>query len=146
MIDVIEARAERTAAGSSAATFNPDLATLRALGTALPGPLPVAINGVRVKPALREKTVDQETRKRFAEQHQAVVTAMLARNSELAEQRMREHLSSVQIRVTAREKNRGAAVEPAAAGPSAIESSPAEAKPAAPSRRGRPASSQRDAG
>jgi len=55
VIDVIEARAERTAAGSSAATFNPDLATLRALGTALPGPLPVAINGVRVAASVRPR-------------------------------------------------------------------------------------------
>jgi GntR family transcriptional regulator, transcriptional repressor for pyruvate dehydrogenase complex len=104
-----------------------------------------AINGVRVKPALREKTVDQETRKRFAAQHQAIVTAMIARDSELAEQRMREHLSSVQLRVTAREKNRAAAIEPGAATlPAklqAIEPTPAEAKPAAPSPRGRSASS-----
>jgi DNA-binding FadR family transcriptional regulator len=64
-----------------------------------------AINGVRVKPALREKTVDQETRRHFAEQHQAIVAAMAARDSELAEQRMREHLLSVQMRVAAREKN-----------------------------------------
>ncbi|MFC0402677.1 FadR/GntR family transcriptional regulator [Paraburkholderia rhizosphaerae] len=63
-----------------------------------------AINGVRVQPALREKTVDHETRKHFAEQHQAIVAAMTARDSELAEQRMREHLLSVQLRVTAREK------------------------------------------
>ncbi|HEY4349635.1 MAG TPA: FCD domain-containing protein [Paraburkholderia sp.] len=104
-----------------------------------------AINGVRVKPALREKTVDQETRKRFAEQHQAVVTAMIARDSELAEQRMREHLSSVQIRVTAREKNRLVAIEPAPPNPSAIESPPAEAKPAAPSPHARSASSQQSA-
>src|SRR6202012_4289129 len=63
-----------------------------------------AINGVRVKPALREKTVDQDTRLRFAEQHQAIVAAMIARDSELAEQRMREHLLSVQLRVAARER------------------------------------------
>jgi GntR family transcriptional regulator, transcriptional repressor for pyruvate dehydrogenase complex len=64
-----------------------------------------AINGVRMQPTLREKTVDHETRRHFAEQHHAIVAAMIARDSELAEQRMREHLLSVQIRVTARERN-----------------------------------------
>ena len=63
-----------------------------------------AINGVRVKPTLREKTVDQETRRHFAEQHQAIVSAMAARDSELAERKMREHLLSVQTRMAAREK------------------------------------------
>jgi GntR family transcriptional regulator, transcriptional repressor for pyruvate dehydrogenase complex len=99
-----------------------------------------AINGVRVKPALREKTVDEATRQRFAEQHQAIVTAMAARDSELAEQRMREHLLSVQVRVTARDKNRMAADERSPVEPPSV-----KAKPAAPSRRGRSVSAQRPA-
>jgi GntR family transcriptional regulator, transcriptional repressor for pyruvate dehydrogenase complex len=106
-----------------------------------------AINGVRVKPGLREKTVDQETRRRFAEQHHAVVTAMTARDSELAEQRMREHLLSVQVRVTAREKNRLADIEAAvSAEPSPAEPSPREPGAAAPAGHGHSASTRRRAG
>ncbi|MGF6604738.1 GntR family transcriptional repressor for pyruvate dehydrogenase complex [Paraburkholderia sp. GAS448] len=58
-----------------------------------------AINGVRVRPALRKETVDEDTRRRFAQQHQAIVSAMLSRDSEAAAQRMREHLLNVQMRV-----------------------------------------------
>jgi len=61
-----------------------------------------AINGVRVRPALREKTVDQETRRHFAKQHHAIVSAMSSRDSEAAAQRMREHLLNVQMRVHGR--------------------------------------------
>jgi glyoxylase-like metal-dependent hydrolase (beta-lactamase superfamily II) len=36
-------------------TFHPDLATIRAMGTALPGALPVAVNGVRVAASIRPR-------------------------------------------------------------------------------------------
>jgi DNA-binding FadR family transcriptional regulator len=58
-----------------------------------------AINGVRVKPALREKTADQETRRCSAEQHVVIVQAMLARDGEGAFQAMQHHLLSVQARI-----------------------------------------------
>lgn len=58
-----------------------------------------AINGVRVKPALREKTVDQETRRCSAEQHLVIVQAMLARDGDGAFQAMQHHLLSVQARI-----------------------------------------------
>jgi len=58
-----------------------------------------AINGVRVKPALREKTVDQKTRDRFAAEHLAVVEAMLSRDGEAAFRAMRNHLLNVQDRL-----------------------------------------------
>lgn len=54
------------------------------------------INGMRVKPNQREKTVDQGTRHHFAQQHQAIVDAIVARDGETAARRMREHLLNVQ--------------------------------------------------
>jgi GntR family transcriptional regulator, transcriptional repressor for pyruvate dehydrogenase complex len=59
------------------------------------------INGMRVKPTLREKTAAQTTRQFFAQQHQAIVSAMKARDGEAAARAMREHLSSVQGRASA---------------------------------------------
>lgn len=60
------------------------------------------INSMRVKPEVREKTAAQETRHYFAQQHQAVVNAMKARDGELAARCMREHLLSVQGRASAK--------------------------------------------
>lgn len=57
------------------------------------------VNGMRTKPNLREKTADQETRRHFARQHQAIVTAMLDRDGAMAASRMREHLLNVQWRL-----------------------------------------------
>jgi len=54
------------------------------------------INGMRVKPTQREKTTDQATRRHFAQQHQAIVDAILARDGETAARCMREHLMNVQ--------------------------------------------------
>jgi GntR family transcriptional regulator, transcriptional repressor for pyruvate dehydrogenase complex len=54
------------------------------------------INGMRVKPTQREKTTDQSTRRHFAQQHQAIVDAILARDGESAARHMREHLMNVQ--------------------------------------------------
>jgi DNA-binding FadR family transcriptional regulator len=59
------------------------------------------INGMRVKPTLREKTAAQTTRQFFAQQHQAIVSAMKDRDGEAAARAMREHLSSVQGRASA---------------------------------------------
>lgn len=58
-----------------------------------------AVNGMRMKPNLREKTTDQETRRHFAEQHQAVVKAMSMRDGATAATRMRDHLLNVQWRM-----------------------------------------------
>ena len=58
------------------------------------------INGMRVKPDVREKTAAQETRRYFAQQHEKIVSAMKARDSELASRTMREHLLSVQWRTS----------------------------------------------
>jgi GntR family transcriptional regulator, transcriptional repressor for pyruvate dehydrogenase complex len=55
-----------------------------------------AINGVRIKPSLRRKTADQEARRQFGLQHQAIVDAMVARDSKGAAECMRQHLSRVQ--------------------------------------------------
>ncbi|OLL31723.1 GntR family transcriptional regulator [Burkholderia sp. SRS-W-2-2016] len=54
------------------------------------------INGMRVKPDLREKTVAQDTRQFFAQQHQAIVNALKARDADAAARCVREHLLSVQ--------------------------------------------------
>jgi DNA-binding FadR family transcriptional regulator len=54
------------------------------------------INGMRVKPTQREKTTDQATRHHFAQQHQSIVDAILARDGETAARCMREHLLKVQ--------------------------------------------------
>jgi DNA-binding FadR family transcriptional regulator len=59
------------------------------------------INGMRVKPDVREKTTAQATRQFFASQHQAIVSAMKARDGESAARSMREHLLSVQGRTAA---------------------------------------------
>ena len=58
------------------------------------------INGMRVKPDVREKTSAQETRRYFAQQHQEIVSAMKERNGEAAARCMREHLMSVQWRTS----------------------------------------------
>ncbi|MFL9868558.1 FCD domain-containing protein [Paraburkholderia fungorum] len=60
------------------------------------------INGMRVKPDVREKTSAQETRGFFAQQHQDIVSAMKARDGEAAARCMREHLLSVQWRASAK--------------------------------------------
>ncbi|MFM0316603.1 FCD domain-containing protein [Paraburkholderia nemoris] len=60
------------------------------------------INGMRVKPDVREKTSAQETRSYFAAQHQEIVSAMKARDGEAAARCMREHLLSVQWRASAK--------------------------------------------
>ncbi|HXZ10147.1 MAG TPA: FCD domain-containing protein [Paraburkholderia sp.] len=57
------------------------------------------VNGMRMKPNLREKTSDQTTRRHFAQQHQAIVDAMLKRDGATAAARMREHLLNVQWRL-----------------------------------------------
>ncbi|MEM5404661.1 FadR/GntR family transcriptional regulator [Paraburkholderia unamae] len=54
------------------------------------------INGMRVKPTQRERTTDQATRHHFAQQHQSIVDAILARDGETAARCMREHLLKVQ--------------------------------------------------
>lgn len=59
------------------------------------------INGMRVKPEVREKTAAQETRQFFAQQHQTIVNALKARDAEAAARCMREHLLSVQWRASA---------------------------------------------
>jgi GntR family transcriptional repressor for pyruvate dehydrogenase complex len=59
------------------------------------------INGMRVKPDVGEKTSAQETRRFFAQQHQDIISAMKARDGEAAARCMREHLLSVQWRVSA---------------------------------------------
>jgi GntR family transcriptional regulator, transcriptional repressor for pyruvate dehydrogenase complex len=58
-----------------------------------------AINGVRVRPALRERTVDDRTRQRFAAEHQAIVDRMAARDADSAAEKMREHLANVGARL-----------------------------------------------
>jgi GntR family transcriptional regulator, transcriptional repressor for pyruvate dehydrogenase complex len=74
------------------------------LGQATRNPALIAlmevINGMRVKPDVREKTSAQETRRYFAQQHENIVSAMKARDSELAARSMREHLLSVQWRTS----------------------------------------------
>ncbi|MGF6544388.1 GntR family transcriptional repressor for pyruvate dehydrogenase complex [Paraburkholderia youngii] len=60
------------------------------------------INGMRVKPEVREKTSAQETRQFFAQQHQVIVNALKARDADAAAQCMREHLLSVQWRASAK--------------------------------------------
>jgi DNA-binding FadR family transcriptional regulator len=59
------------------------------------------INGMRVKPDVREKTSAQATRQFFARQHQAIVSAMKARDGDAAARSMREHPLSVQGRASA---------------------------------------------
>jgi glyoxylase-like metal-dependent hydrolase (beta-lactamase superfamily II) len=51
--DVIDAKAAAT--GGRTAEFNPDLAAIRAMSMALPGPLPLAVNGVRVAASIRPR-------------------------------------------------------------------------------------------
>jgi len=60
------------------------------------------VNGMRMKPNLREKTADQDTRRHFAQQHQAIVYAMMERDGETAAARMRDHLLNVQWRMPAK--------------------------------------------
>jgi glyoxylase-like metal-dependent hydrolase (beta-lactamase superfamily II) len=48
--DVIDSRSP-----TRAAVFNPDLAAIRAMSTALPGPLPLSVNGVRVAASVRPR-------------------------------------------------------------------------------------------
>lgn len=57
------------------------------------------VNGMRMKPNLRAKTTDQETRQHFAQQHQTIVNAMMQRDGETAAARMRDHLLNVQWRM-----------------------------------------------
>ena len=52
--DVINAKANG-AGGGKAADFHPDLAVIRTLSTVLPGPLPLAVNGVRVAASIRPR-------------------------------------------------------------------------------------------
>jgi glyoxylase-like metal-dependent hydrolase (beta-lactamase superfamily II) len=52
--DVINAKAN-SAGGGKAADFHPDLAAIRALSAVLPGPLPLAVNGVRVAASIRPR-------------------------------------------------------------------------------------------
>lgn len=58
-----------------------------------------AINGVRVRPVLREKTVDDKTRQRFASEHSGIVDQIIARDPDAAATKMREHLSNVAARL-----------------------------------------------
>jgi GntR family transcriptional repressor for pyruvate dehydrogenase complex len=58
-----------------------------------------AVNGVRVKPSLRERTDDDTERKRFAAEHQSIVDAMRSRESDEAARRMHAHLANVQARI-----------------------------------------------
>ncbi|KXU85956.1 GntR family transcriptional regulator [Caballeronia megalochromosomata] len=60
------------------------------------------VNGMRMKPNLREKTADQDTRRHFAHQHQAIVHAMAERDGATAAARMRDHLLNVQWRMPAK--------------------------------------------
>src|SRR5207237_9285484 len=53
--DLIDAKADGGGAGGHKADFHADLATIRAMGTALPGALPLAINGVRVAASIRPR-------------------------------------------------------------------------------------------
>jgi GntR family transcriptional regulator, transcriptional repressor for pyruvate dehydrogenase complex len=57
------------------------------------------VNSMRMKPNAREKTADQDTRRHFAAQHQAVVKAMLERDGATAAACMRDHLLNVQWRI-----------------------------------------------
>jgi len=61
-----------------------------------------AVNGVRARPALREKTVDDRNRQRFAAEHKAIVDGMVARDADTAYARMHEHLAHVAARLHAR--------------------------------------------
>ncbi len=54
------------------------------------------VNGMRMRSNLREKTADQDTRRHFAHQHQAIVDAMIECDSATVASRMREHLLNVQ--------------------------------------------------
>jgi glyoxylase-like metal-dependent hydrolase (beta-lactamase superfamily II) len=51
--DLIDAKADGT--GGRNADFHPDLATIRAMSTVLPGALPLAVNGVRVAASIRPR-------------------------------------------------------------------------------------------
>jgi glyoxylase-like metal-dependent hydrolase (beta-lactamase superfamily II) len=54
--NVINAKADSAGAGGGkAADFHPDLAAIRAMSTTLPGPLPLAVNGVRVAASIRPR-------------------------------------------------------------------------------------------
>jgi glyoxylase-like metal-dependent hydrolase (beta-lactamase superfamily II) len=54
--DVINAKADGAGAGGrKAAEFAPDLATIRVMSTALPGALPLVVNGVRVAASIRPR-------------------------------------------------------------------------------------------
>jgi glyoxylase-like metal-dependent hydrolase (beta-lactamase superfamily II) len=55
--DVIDAKSTTGGAttGGRKAEFNPNLAAIRAMSTALPGPLPLAVNGVRVAASIRPR-------------------------------------------------------------------------------------------
>jgi glyoxylase-like metal-dependent hydrolase (beta-lactamase superfamily II) len=54
--DVINAKADSDGAGGRKATdFQPDLAVIRAMSTTLPGPLPLAVNGIKVAASIRSR-------------------------------------------------------------------------------------------
>ena len=53
--DVINAKTDGGAGSRKAADFKADLAVVRAMSTALPGPLPLAVNGVRVAASIRPR-------------------------------------------------------------------------------------------
>jgi glyoxylase-like metal-dependent hydrolase (beta-lactamase superfamily II) len=54
--DLINAKADGAGAGGrKASEFHPDLATIRAMSTVLPGALPLAVNGVRVAASIRPR-------------------------------------------------------------------------------------------
>jgi DNA-binding FadR family transcriptional regulator len=62
-----------------------------------------AINGVRARPTLREKTVDDRVRQRFAAEHKVIVDCMMERDADAAYARMRDHLANVAARLHVRE-------------------------------------------
>ena len=53
--DLIDAKADGGGSGGRKADFHPDLATIRAMSTVLPGALPLAVNGVRVAASIRPR-------------------------------------------------------------------------------------------
>jgi glyoxylase-like metal-dependent hydrolase (beta-lactamase superfamily II) len=55
MTNTIDAKSAGAGTGGAAADFHPDLAAIRAMGTVLPGALPVAVNGVRVAASIRPR-------------------------------------------------------------------------------------------
>jgi glyoxylase-like metal-dependent hydrolase (beta-lactamase superfamily II) len=53
--DLIDAKADGGGSDGRKADFHPDLATIRAMSTVLPGALPLAVNGVRVAASIRPR-------------------------------------------------------------------------------------------